>query len=330
MKRLILFFTLSFIWSTSSLSANRITEKTPPVPPEISPWFTGPILTPSGNNVEKGRIDFEPFVFATYSNGNYNSSWEKENAPWIWNINILPMLQFGLTDWLDLTIIPSWFFNKTQKAFQFSFGDVVTSFGIQLLTETDTSWYPSIRLGLSESFPTGQFDQLDPEQDGTDVSGNASYVTGAFIAFSKLIHLWGIHWTNVRFSCLYTVPASARVRGFTDLGGSYDTDGVIYPGQTLEVFFAFEFNFTQNWNLSMDALASYSKRVRFKGNPGTLEATGLPADLTQGSSTQYSLAPSLEYSWSDQLGLITGAWFTVAGRNAQSFVSWVGAVNYYY
>jgi hypothetical protein len=47
------------------------------------------------------------------------------------------------------------------------------------------------------------------------------------------------------------------------------------------------------------------------------------------SSSQYSLAPAIEYNWSQNIGLIGGVWFTVAGQNISQFNSIVIALNYY-
>jgi hypothetical protein len=55
--------------------------------------------------------------------------------------------------------------------------------------------------------------------------------------------------------------------------------------------------------------------------------TGQLADLSQSCSAYFSLAPAIEYNWSDYVGIITGAWFTIAGRNALTFISSVTALN---
>ncbi len=48
------------------------------------------------------------------------------------------------------------------------------------------------------------------------------------------------------------------------------------------------------------------------------------------SSEQWSLAPAIEYDWSTHFGVISGVWFTVAGRNAPAFANWVTAANFYF
>ncbi len=295
------------------------------------PWFTGPLLTPPAVNIQSGHYNFEPYVFANYETSRYNDNWEKVSTPRSsWNVNSLTFLEFGLNDWLDLALVPSWFFHISKESMTFNLGDFEVIFGFQLHKESRGHWMPSIRFGLFETFPTGRFERLDPEQAGTDVSGEGAYTSGAFLAFSHLIHLWDNHWTNIRLVFQYEVSAKVRVHGFSAYGGAFDTNGWVYPPQTAEVFFGCELNLSQSWVLAFDAVASFSKRTRFKGNPGFSEITELPEDLSQGSSVQYSLAPQLEYNFSSQLGVVTGVWFTVAGRNAQAFTNWSTALNYYY
>jgi hypothetical protein len=295
------------------------------------PWFTGPLLTPPGINIASGHFNFEPYVFANHQDSRYNSDWEKVSTPRSsWNINSVTFIQFGLNEWLDLSLVPAWFFHITKEATSFNLGDFGVICGFQLLKEKKGHWYPSIRFGLLETFPTGRFERLDPEHDGTDVSGAGAYTTGTFLVFSHLFHLWDNHWTNLRFALQYMISSKVRVHGFSSFGGSFDTNGWVYPPQTAEVFFGCEFNMTQEWVFAFDAVASFSKSTRFKGNSGFNELSGLPEDLSAGSSAQFSLAPALEYNWSGQLGLISGVWFTVAGRNSQAFTNWTTALNYYY
>lgn len=295
------------------------------------PWFTGPLITPSGNNIPKGELNFQPYVFATCSDSVYNEDWKKvASSASAWNINILPILQLGLTSWLDFTMTPSWSFTLSNGSKSFNFGDFYAAFGLQIHRQTEGNWLPSIRLVLGEIFPTGRFENLDPEQFGTDSAGSGSYVSRAMLILSRMIHLGGIHWTHLRFAFAYSFPSKVRVHGYSPYGGAFDTNGWIYPGQGAQILFGCEFNLTQRWVFANDFVAYFNKSVHFKGNPGFNEITGLPANLNQGSAAQFSMAPALEYNWSVNLGIVSGVWFTVAGRNAEVFTSWVTALNYFY
>ncbi len=295
------------------------------------PWSTGPLLTPSGNNIPKGHLNIEPYVFATQSSSSYDEDWKRvPNAVSAWNISILPFLQVGMTTWLDFSLIPSWVYVVSNGSATFSFGDCSAALGFQLWKQKHNSWVPSIRLIITETFPVGRFENLDPELFGTDIAGAGSYVTRAALAMGWDIHAADIHWLYVRFVVAYDISSKVHVHGFSSYGGAFDTNGWVYPGESIQVFLAAEYSITQNWAIACDFLANYNTSIRFNGFPGYDVLTGLPADLNVGSSAQYSLAPALEYNWSENLGAISGVWFTFAGRNSIAFTSWVTALNYYY
>lgn len=294
-------------------------------------WFTGPLLTYSAENIPKGQLNIEPYVFATYTSSRYNGDWEKVSDPYsTWSVNILPFLEVGMTTWLDFTLVPSWFYVISNGSATFNFGDCSAILGFQLYKQEKNSYIPSMRLVLLETFPVGKFENLDPEQFGTDIAGAGSYISRVALAVSWLFHLWDVHWLDFRLTGVYGIAAKARVHGFNTYGGAFDTNGWVYPGQSAQIFVGFEFNVTQQWVFSCDFLANYNTSIRFKGFPGYDVLTGLPADLNVGSSAQYSMAPAIEYDWSETLGAISGVWFTFAGRNATNFISWVTALNYYY
>ena len=66
----------------------------------------------------------------------------------------------------------------------------------------------------------------------------------------------------------------------------------------------------------------HSNKNRFSGKKGG-SAPIAP------SSEQISMAPALEYNFNANVGIIGGAWFSVAGRNSTQFISWVLALNIY-
>lgn len=295
------------------------------------PWFTGPLLSSSGNNIPQGKLNIEPYVFATYSSSSYNKDWKRVDAPFSsWNINLLAILQVGMTTWLDFTLTPSWFFSLANGATSFNLGDCTAAFGFQLYKQKKNGWIPSFRLLLAETFPIGRFENLDPEQFGTDLAGAGSYNTRAALALTWRLHLWDIHWTTIRMGAAYGASSKIKTHGYSAYGGAFDTNGWVYPGCQAQAFFGFEVNMTQRWVFAYDFLANFNTAIKFKGFPGFDELTGLPANLTKGSAAQFSMAPALEYNWNQNLGLISGVWFTFAGRNSLAFISWSTALNYFY
>jgi hypothetical protein len=85
---------------------------------------------------------------------------------------------------------------------------------------------------------------------------------------------------------------------------------------------------TRNWALALDALGLFGSKRRFSGNPG-MDLIGLPGSNIRPFSVQYSLAPAIEYNLSASMGVITGCWFTVAGKSSGKFENFIIAFNYF-
>jgi hypothetical protein len=95
----------------------------------------------------------------------------------------------------------------------------------------------------------------------------------------------------------------------------------------LTVLFGFEISLSQRWAIANDIQYVHTNKTRFKGRKGATR--GVANRVGRPSSEQWSLAPAIEYNWSDDYGVIAGVWFTFAGRNTIEFTSGVIAVNIY-
>ncbi|MES2272632.1 MAG: hypothetical protein V4487_00370 [Chlamydiota bacterium] len=293
--------------------------------PETEGWFTGPLLSATSVSVPAGDYDIEPYIFATAQTGIYNSNWEIIKEETIWKNLFQPTLEFGITSWMDFEFNPALFYNYTKGAAKWTVGDMPIGLNIQLYhrsPENSTEWDTSFLLYLKELVPLGKYQNLEMKKKGTDLGGEGSWQTLFGIAWGNLFYLGGAHFLNTIFSIQYTLPAPVHVKGLNSYGGGAGTRGKVYPAQNFLADVAFELSLSQNWVFAMDIVGTWSTRTRFKGK--TLEQN------TLGSAVQYSLAPAIEYNWGPGIGLIAGAWFTVAGRNSTQFTSGVIAFNYYH
>lgn len=119
------------------------------------------------------------------------------------------------------------------------------------------------------------------------------------------------------------------MKGFNTYGGARNTRGVVYPGNTFTADAAIQYNFTKQWAFACDLIYGHGNKNRFSGKRGT-NRDGTKANMTAPSNEQWSLAPAIEYNFSQTLGLIAGPWFTFAGRNSAQFASGVIALNMYF
>lgn len=118
-----------------------------------------------------------------------------------------------------------------------------------------------------------------------------------------------------------------NVRGGNAYGGGFGTDGRVHPGATVNVVVAAEYTLTRHWVLAFDVGYFHVGATRFSGTTG-VDATGAQAVTGKGAGDLLSLAPAVEYNFTEQLGVIVGPWFSVAARHMSHFVGMVAAANF--
>ncbi|MBF8263836.1 MAG: hypothetical protein HW387_1501 [Parachlamydiales bacterium] len=293
-----------------------------------NPWFTGPLISPSGHVTPKGTVNIEPYFTVLDSYGDYDKHWKlvKDDHSLISNIvNIYTTI--GLTKWMDFAITPTVLYNVCQGKQAFFFSNLEAGFDFQLLTDTQENNLPGLKLGIRQSFPIGKYDHLNPNMHEVDIGSDGTYKTLVLLCASRLFHLRGDVWLNPRFSVGGHICTRVHVKGYNIYGGAADTDGYAYPPPQLWFDLSFELSLSRHWALACDLVNGYDAKRKFKGNPGT-DSTGAAVRMTKGSSATVWLAPAVEYNWNDNIGIITGAWFTITGRLSEAFASWQSGFNY--
>lgn len=298
------------------------------VPPDETPWTTGTLLAPFAYVIPPDYINVEPFLFVTQTYGSYDQNWHARTAPKFLAVNPILFLQIGLVDRIDFQISPQIFYNRQQGASSTNVGDLPLGFDFQLLSEKKGDWWPAIKLSLVEIFPTGKYQNLNPQKNGTDSTGIGAYTTVATLVFSKLFHFKKPHFLNTYLTFEYFIPSHVHVKGFNTYGGGFGTRGTVRPGTVFITILSGELTLTKNWVLALDIQNIYGNKTSFSGRRGT-NADGSLAKVGGPSFNEISLAPAIEYNWSEKFGMIAGAWFTVAGRNADQFAGGAIALNWY-
>lgn len=296
----------------------------PPHPTVQRPWFTGPLLAPSGVTIPKGHYNIEPYVYSIATYGRYTSDWQTEKVQTFLSNYTQPSLQFGLTPWLDFEFDPTAYYNYTRGAGKWALGDMPISIDIQILNTSRslTSWNTALKLALRAVIPLGKYQKLDADKLLTDVGGQGSWQPAIALVWGNIFYIGGNRFITWRNAVEYTLPNPVRVRGLNAYGGGEGTSGTVYPSQSFNIDTAIEITLTRNWVFAMDVVGNWTGKTRFKGVT--------TASNTSPASVQFSLAPAIEYNWSANIGLIAGPWFTIAGRNASQFAGGIIAFNYYH
>lgn len=305
----------------------------------LKPWFTGPILSASGNITEFGHWNVQPYFSTIARTGFYQNNWKSKPIETLWNLQFRIPAWIGFAPRCDFRISPVWNWNRRKNQTEWTLSDWTAQLNIQLLRDElpSTSWLPSAKISIRQTFPLGKYKNLNPKKLGTDSNGLGSWTTAVSLNTSKLFHIQGLHYLNLYLDFLYAIPTSVHVKGFNAYGGGYGTLGTINPAKSFQIFFAFEYSLTQNWAFACDAVGIWNSKIGFSGMTGidpaddqNIDPLGLPAVIDRLPSIQYSLAPAIEYSWNENIGIVAGAWFTVAGKNISSFSSGIISFNYYH
>ena len=291
------------------------------------PWYTGPLITPSPTMIPPGNLLLQPYVFVKDSYANYNSKRHSISGPSSINMNPLIAIQTGVTNNFDMLVIVQGNVNWRNNHSAGGFGDLVVSPGF--LAYKQTRYAPQVKFFIQETFPTGKYQNLNPNGGGLDAVGAGSVQSQIGVIFGKVVFWQYSHPMNLRLSMGYTIPSRVTVNNFNAYGGGYGTKGIVYPGGTFGTDLGIEFSFTQRWVFALDVVYTTTGKTVFYGAPG-VTAAGAPATVGSPSNDNLSLAPAFEYNWSTDLGIIAGTQFSVYGRNSGNFVSGIVSLCWVY
>lgn len=290
----------------------------------FDPWYTGPLITPSASMMPPGYANTQFYSYVTQSYAAFNEDRKsisfKDDS---FNFNPLNVLQFGVTDSMDTSIILQTQTNWLNGRSAGGFGDITCNVGFKI--QDQTLYIPKMKFSIQETFPTGAYQNLRP--DGLDGAGKGTYQTTFSFALTKIMFWSTQHPVNARLAIAYKVNTPVKVRGFNSYGGGFGTHSTVHPGNTFNADFGIEVSFNQHWVLANDFVYTATNKTRFTGYSG-LNADGTPASVGGGFSDNFSLAPAIEYNWSSNLGILAGVQFSVYGRNSTNFISTIISITY--
>ncbi|WP_420420724.1 hypothetical protein [Simkania sp.] len=290
----------------------------------LGPWFTGPLLVPAAECNPKGDTSWQPYIFVNNTFGEYDSHWHRQNTPNTWSVTPLIDVTYGLSSFIDIEAVASFVYNYSQGSSAVRLTDWSLFLGFQPLRDTPGTWEPNLRITLQQVFPFGQYKHLNPKKNGTDGTGRGAYQTGVNFTFDKAFHYATNKYFSIRWSLGYLFAFPVHIDGLSVYGGAPDTSGKVFPGQTFIGYLSGEVQITQNWAFACDTEYLITRHDRFSGKPGTED--GEKALVGNPFSVSISIAPAIEYSYSENFGLIGGVWFSLAGKNASQFFGGVFSV----
>lgn len=317
------------------------------------PQFTGPLFAFSGQSLALGDSFFELYGYYIPSDSIYDINWHTVETPPNTMTQFEPIFAYGLGEHLDVQYDLFYVDNRYLKRDNSNLGDTSMVLGYQLLDQKDAHQHlPNLRITVQEIFPTGRYDGLNINNNGSDATGAGSYQTTLGLNLEYLSHITEQNYLNTYLSLFYNIPSAVKLDGFSIYGGTSTTHGHINPGHATTVDLAGELSLDAHWVAVMEGIFTYQQASVFSGFIGQPQSNQsspqqnrhfnfrrhsiashlIPRRLNIGNTIghgnldQFTLAPALEYNFNEKIGIIGGAWFTVAGKNTPQYTATVIAL----
>ncbi len=285
----------------------------------FNPWYAGPLVTPSASMMPPGQANIQPYLFVKGNYAAFNSERKSIALPHnSYQVQVISPMQIGVTVSTDIAINLGAQGNWTQGKSGGGFNDLSVTYGFSIFKET--LYVPKFKFTIAELFPTGAYKNLNHNGLNLSSTGGGSYQTTFGLAFGKVIWWTYPHPINTRFFFGYNIATVANVRNFNAYGGGFGTKGRVRIGNTFTADLGLEVSITQRWVAAMDVVYTASNPTKFHGKPG-LNADGTVATVGNPYNDNLSLAPAIEYNFSDSFYILWGVQFSVYGRNSANFAN---------
>jgi hypothetical protein len=200
-------------------------------------------------------------------------------------------------------------------------GDTALGLSIRLRNAELNDPWPAVRLSYRCILPTGRYRNLSPKKNNTDASGEGAYYQVLGLAATKLWHLSDYHYFEFRLAASAFFAPPVHIRGLSFYSPEIPLKAKVYNGVLYAFFSSVQANLTRHVALACDFLYKHKNRNRLKTENGYIKRP---------SNENFSIAPSVQYNFTQDIGIIGGVWFSVAGRNSYSFTQGILALNVYH
>jgi len=286
--------------------------------------FTGPLLTPSPSTLPQGKFYAQPYLVQTHTAGRYDNNGDRHALDEPYDTSLLSVvLSAGITDHLSGELVLEG--ARTTQGSQHSDGFRVADSVLRLrylVREGDAlAGRAEYAVMLGQSLPTGRHDQLGDNilnGQGNGVSRSSLSVLGQ--NYHWLPNGRPLRW---RWQALWSPsPRDVSVNGVSVHGTGQGFRGRVSPGPVLSAAVGLEYSITRNWAVAVDLTAA-------RKSGGLLDGTDLDTSGSRqwiqrhdGPSRSFSVAPALEYSLNQHVGLLVGVQASLpGGRNSESYLS---------
>jgi hypothetical protein len=290
-------------------------------------WWTGPMLAPSAATLPRGHFLIEPYLYDVIVQGQYDANGARRSAPHANGFGSLTYINYGLANRVTVGLIPTGGYNEASNGPSsggLGLGDLTVQVQYRLTQFHEGHWVPTMSIALQETFPTGRYDRLGNRP--SDGFGSGAYTTN--LGFYSQTYFWlpNRRILRMRLNVSPALSSNIKLRDLSVYGTETGFRGQAKPGSSVFANAAWEYSLTRRWVLALDATYRYQGNTPVNGY--NVSNPGQPVYSNSGVSDAFGLAPAIEYSWKQNLGVLVGTRFIPAGRNASATISPAIAINF--
>jgi len=264
--------------------------------------WTGSLLATSGETLPRGHVYFEPYLYDVISHGHHQ--WGSQSY-----------IEYGVADALTVGVIPVFALFSGHRNAPVLAGDVKLMAQYRLTHFTAGRRIPSISLLVREKLPTGRFDRLAHASQG---QGGGVFATEIGVNVQHYLRLENGRLLRLRINLLKSVAGSTNVHDASVYGTAPGYRGRAHPGDSWSADLAGEYSLTREWVLALDVLHEGTSRGRIAGQTGPAAPV---VETTLASSSDYAVAPAVEYNMSALAGVILGVRIIPKGHNTSGSIT---------
>ncbi|OAG76482.1 hypothetical protein Amal_02256 [Acetobacter malorum] len=288
-------------------------------------WYTGSLVSPSGAKSHAGDLGVEPYYTYSQPVGTFASNGTSHPLhPRQQTFSNSTLWKYGITDDISIqthTVVSYGWKHTAGHAHGPQFGDFPVDLIWRFLHPNPKRFIPDLNLFAGVVMPTGAYSRLRSTQDGT---GTGAYVFRVAVTSQSTYTLPGNHALRLRvWNWWRHALTSARLHDTTTYGTTQGFHGTGRPGMSGQTGFSLEYGINQRWVLAMDLARDWANGSHLKG----WTAAGTRVNKISAASTDWQIAPAVEYNWNPRWGVIAGAAVYYAGHNTGIKVAPQFAVN---
>jgi hypothetical protein len=291
-------------------------------------WWTGPLLAASAGTLPPGHFLFEPYFTDSIPFTQIDSHGVAHDVPRENDFGSFAYLIYGLADDFSIGMIPRIGFEQLdggKSSSSLELGDWSLQGQYQITSFHEGSLLPTISVNLTETLPTGKFDQLDRASDGF---GAGAYTSVLSLYSQTYFWMPNGRLLRARLNFSYALSNQVHLANMSVYGTEEGFTGHADPGASLYGDLGLEYSITRNWVAAIDFWLEQDGATHVTGFTPAENGALMPLAIKSGVGRELYVAPALEYNVSGALGVILGARVFAAGRNETALVTPVLAINY--